>query len=100
MPPLPPRDHRITREQAQGLINRRRGGGIERGGAFLKDAIAAILDQPGCVGLRYYFGANTDGSTALILVGVDEENRDMSTGTIIDNHYPCPPFCPDQTDLA
>jgi len=30
-----------------------------------------------------------------VLVGIDENTTDMASGEIIDNHYPCPPFCGD-----
>ena len=36
---------------------------------FWNESVQQILDQPGCVALRMYFGKNTDGSIALVLVG-------------------------------
>jgi hypothetical protein len=55
--------------------------------------IDRILAQPGCNGIRFYFGTKTDGSLALVLVGVDENEKDMTEGVILEDHYPCPPFC-------
>ena len=94
-PPLPPRIHKITLGQARALLARRPQGVAARGGHFPSEAIQAILSQPGCVGIRFYYGTNADDSTAIVLVGVDENNNDMATGEIIDNHYPCPPVCGD-----
>jgi hypothetical protein len=92
-PPPPPRDHRITLGQARALLARRPRG--ERGGHFPSEALLAILNQPGCAGIRFYYGTNPDGSPAMVLVGIDETGTDMTDGEIIDNHFPCPPFCGD-----
>ena len=96
----PPRGHRITLEQAQAMLRRRPPGLAPRGGHFPREVIDGILAQPGCKALRFYFGTNPDGSLAVVLVGVDEKDRDMATGDIIDNHYPCPPFCDEGSSLS
>jgi hypothetical protein len=49
--------------------------------------------------LRYYFGRKDDGSSAMILVGVDANGNDMPGGTILEWSYPCPPICGDPDDL-
>jgi hypothetical protein len=65
----------------------------ERGGHFPREVIDQILAQKGCAGIRFYFGTKTDGSLALVVVGIDAAEKDMTEGVIIEDHYPCPPFC-------
>lgn len=102
MPMPPQRDHRIGRAEAAAMTRRfREGAGpkAERGGMFPRAAVQALLAQKGCEGLRYYFGRKDDGSSALILVGVDADGNDMSSGEVLEWSYPCPPFCGDPGDL-
>jgi hypothetical protein len=98
-PDLPPRrDHKITLEQARALVARRPQGLTTRGGHFPREVFDRILAQPGCAGIRFYYGTNPDGSPAIVLVGIDANNADMTAGEIDDTHFPCPPFC--DTDSA
>jgi hypothetical protein len=30
---------------------------------------------------------------SLVMVGVDTDGNDMTSGTIMEEAYPCPPFC-------
>jgi hypothetical protein len=98
-PPNPPRRHKITVAEARGLLNRRPPGLTTRGGHFPREVFEAILAQPGCTGIRFYYGTNTDGSPAIVLVGIDAESADMTSGEIIDTHFPCPPFCDEKSAL-
>lgn len=91
-PPPPPRSHKITVAQARALMARRPNGLATRGGHFPREAIEAILAQPGCTGIRFYYGTNPDGSPAIVMLGIDANSADM-TDEIIDTHFPCPPFC-------
>ncbi len=95
----PPRNHKVTLAEAQALLAKRPTGITERGGHFPRQAIEAILAQPGCVGLRFYYGTNPDGTPTLVLVGIDANEADMTAGVMIDNHFPCPPFCDDKSAL-
>jgi len=95
----PPRNHKITVGEARALMARRPRGLTTSGGHFPREAYEAILNQPGCAGIRFYYGANTDGSPAIVLVGIDASGADMTAGEIIDTHYPCPPFCDDGSEL-
>lgn len=97
--PPPPRDHRITAEQARALMARRPRGLATEGGHFPREVFERILAQPGCVGIRFYYGTNPDGSPALVLIGIDANNADMTDGEIDDTHFPCPPFCPTNSTL-
>jgi len=60
--------------------------------ALGKNKIQDILDQSGCEGIRIYNGYS-DSKRNLILVGVDENGEDMTSGYILDHSRPCPPNC-------
>jgi hypothetical protein len=91
---LPARDHRISLAEAAALTKRYRDAKLsaEKSGAFHKDQVLTMLGQPGCVGLRVHYGRNADGSPALVLTAMDAEDNDL-TATVLEKHYPCPPFC-------
>jgi hypothetical protein len=44
---------------------------------FNKDAIAAVINQPGAVGFRSYLGMNENLEVSVIFVGVNDKNEDM-----------------------
>jgi hypothetical protein len=103
--PLPAkRDHHIALADAAALTRRHRdavGPKAERGGMFLRAAVEELLLQPGCAAVRFYYGRREDGTTlALVLVGVDEGGNDMADGTVLDEHFPCPPYCPTPNQLS
>jgi hypothetical protein len=62
---------------------------------FGKDHIENLLAQPGCTGIRIYYGkegiTNND-PPKLILVGFDIDGNDMSN-LIVDLGFPCPTHC-------
>lgn len=60
--------------------------------AFGVDRIQEILDQSGCVEIRIYNGYY-DSKRRLVIVGVDEDGNDMTSGRILDFSAPCPPTC-------
>lgn len=93
---LPPRDHRISLEAAAALTKRYREKaptGARRAGAFHADQVKTLFAQEGCAALRIYYGMNEDDSSALILVGVNADDHDMTDGDILEFDFPCPPFC-------
>lgn len=62
--------------------------------AFGKDAIQDILNQSGCVGVRFYFGLQDfPPAFKLIGVGLDSSGNDMTSGKIIQHSQGCPSFC-------
>ena len=71
----------------------------ERKGHFFgKDILNEILDQEGCVGIRMYYGINSDEERELVLVGVDANENDM-TELVVDLSCPCPNRCGTENKL-
>lgn len=87
------RRHFISVEEAALLLQRRPGKITQRGGHLPRAVIDDLLSQSGCAGLRFYFGTKPDGSLALVFVGIDGDERDMTEGLIAEDFFPCPPFC-------
>jgi hypothetical protein len=98
---LPARDHSITTAEAAVLTRRWRltHRDAERSGAFHADQVRRLLDERECVGLRYYHGLDEAGRPSLILVGMDLEGADMTDHVMLEEHLPCPPWCPMENDL-
>ncbi len=69
------------------------------GGVFKKETVLAILNQPNCAGLRYYYGRKDDGTPVLVLVGIDEKGNDLYNGILAEFSTPCPPFCDQNSPL-
>ena len=105
MPPFPhEKSHRITLDEAKEMCRGHRvaagkGQGYLRAGAFGRGVLDEILEQPGCTGVRVYLGRNKEGQTTLLAVGIDANGADLASGTIADDMWPCPPFCPDGDSL-
>ncbi len=63
------------------------------------DNLTRLLNQDKCIGLRMYNGYNeTDGATNLVVVGVDDEGKDI-TSLILERLDPCPPKCDPNSPL-
>lgn len=90
----PEGDHKIVIGEARDMVDRYRRAVQRSGGAFKKSALERLLSQTGCVGMRIYYGMHPDGQPALILVGVDENGEELLDGELLENNFPCPPFCP------
>lgn len=86
-----PKGHRISLKEAVEQTKRYRDS-MQRGGLFLRKELDELLAQPGCSGMRFYFGRKEAADT-LILVGVDKEGNDLVNGVLLDIHFPCPPVC-------
>jgi hypothetical protein len=98
----PDRDHAIDLRTAVLYTNSLRQMGESQGVravAFGREAVLALLNQPGCSGIRIYQGIADRGRRVLVLVGVDLEGKDMYLGTLNDRGYPCPPVCDETSPL-
>jgi len=79
---------------------------------FDRAAFDAVLSQPGCVGLRIYYGMQQDLTIHALIVGVNDKNEDLipartnnATTTaetddqIIELGQRCPDICPTESTL-
>lgn len=62
--------------------------------AFGKTAIINILNQDGCVGIRFYNAQDLDGTVHLVAVGVRSDNSNMTSGLIAERSICCKPGGP------
>ena len=63
-----------------------------QGASFNRGAFDKILAQPGCQAIKMYW-AKENGKFTVVLVGVDEAGKDMTTVSIMERSTDCPPFC-------
>src|SRR5690349_17012436 len=99
---LPDRDHKISLDDAVALTRRYRdsaGKDPKKGGAFHADQVRALLDQPGCVALRIYYGQRDNGDPAFVLVGLDKDDKELTGGILLEVCFFCPPLCTDGSPL-
>ena len=54
-----------------------------RGFGMGKTILQEILDQPGCVGMRFYNGINEKGQKTLVYIGIDESGNDIVKRTMV-----------------
>ncbi|MFN8166937.1 MAG: hypothetical protein U0X76_12450 [Bacteroidia bacterium] len=97
-------DQKIKFEDGAELTKRYRDNnpsGCQLGEYFSKDSILELLNQPGCVGIRVYFGYDESKIFKLVVVGVDE-NEDDQIGddySCMDKGNPAPPYSGNQNIL-
>ncbi|RPD45451.1 hypothetical protein DNI29_18905 [Hymenobacter sediminis] len=48
-----------------------------KGHCFSRATLEAILAQPGCTGVRAYYGRDAENQRRLVLVGTDEQENDI-----------------------
>ena len=99
--PLPPQNHRIPLAAASAMTRqfRSRAPTARKGGAFHAEQVRELLAQEGCLGLRIYNATNEKNENVFVLVGVDENDKDMTAGVLLEFSVPCPPFCDDGSAL-
>ncbi len=87
-------DHFITLPEAAELTKNYRdmNPGAVRGEFFGKNHLLNILQQPNCVGVRIYYGYDTNVSKPkMVIVGVDQYENDLCSGIIAERGTMCPP---------
>ncbi|MCW3074604.1 MAG: hypothetical protein JWP69_1673 [Flaviaesturariibacter sp.] len=109
----------IYREQMNEILNPEYQGQniLARCETFDRAPFDTVLAQPGCAGLRIYYGMDSELKVHAIIVGVNEDNEDMlpltssvtgqGTGEntttddaeIIEAGNRCPVDCPPPSDL-
>jgi hypothetical protein len=95
-------NHDIRIDEAAALTARYRAkmqANDKQGGFFGRDAIEAILSQARCVGIRYYYGLDSQNQQVMVLVGVDEFENDLADGILAEASVTCPPRCSENNSL-
>ena len=64
-----------------------------------KNLVNAILNQTGCMGIRFYQAISNKGEKQLVAVGVDSNGDDIVQGLILDQMNNYPPFIPKANPL-
>ncbi|MDR2223124.1 MAG: hypothetical protein LBE34_10350 [Flavobacteriaceae bacterium] len=65
------------------------------------DKINELLQQNGCIGVRIYPGVDPVGNTSnMVLVGVDVNAEDLTSGIMLDELVTCPPYCGKKSQLV
>lgn len=98
----PARNHKVSLEAAAALTKGYREiapQGTPLGSLFPREVFERLLAQPGCAGVRIYYGRNDRREHELLLVGVDTMGDDMTAGELFDFGLPCPPYCGGENDL-
>ena len=77
--------------------------------SFNKTAFEELSRQPGCVGIRCYFGMDEKNNIKVLFVGVNDKDEDMlppagpqlagGGSSIADVGQRCPPICPPSSPL-
>lgn len=69
-----------------------------KGHFFGKDILNKILEQEGCMGIRIYYGIDSEGVQQLVLAGADNEENDILE-IVGDISFPCPDACSSNNPL-
>jgi len=95
-------DHSISLQDAITMTTNYRNANRDAVKAhfFGKDALQAILDQAGCVGIRIYYALDDQGTKHLVLCGADADENDLYDGQLAERSYPCPPYCGASSPLS
>lgn len=86
----------ISVQKAKTLIKsfqNSKGAGKIKGGFYGKIGLAKILNQRGCVGIRYYHAVDAKKQRTIVLVGADKYGASMTKGFILEEGPLCPPWC-------
>lgn len=89
-------DHSISLTEASELTANYRNaqtGSYIKAEYFGKNAILDLLNQDSCIGMRVYYGLNSEGVQKLVLVGVDTNGDDLTSGLIMEHGLLCPTNC-------
>ncbi len=63
------------------------------------DTLNLILNQEDCVGIRFYYGYDSEAKKlAAVLIGVDAEGKDI-TAVVVDKGTDCPSECDSSSPL-
>jgi hypothetical protein len=60
---------------------------------FGQQILSDILAQEDCVGIRIYYAIDDEGAKHMILVGVNEDGNDQTSGIVAQRGIGCPSYC-------
>jgi len=85
-----------TLDEARGMTteHRTQNPSATQAHTFNAEHVLSVLQQPGCTGMRIYYGM--EGAVVKpIIVGVNAADEDMlhSSAMIVSDPRPCPPDC-------
>jgi hypothetical protein len=90
-------DQTVSLETASTLTSnfRRNHSNERKGGYFSRKALTDLLDQNNCVGVRIYYGNNSNDAMEMVMVGVKNDESDLidTDNLIMDKCIPCPDRC-------
>lgn len=66
---------------------------------FGKNKLMQILNQSGCVGIRIYNAIDDQGKKVLVLTGVNDQEKDLYNGVLLERSLPCPSLCDPSSPL-
>jgi hypothetical protein len=66
---------------------------------FGKNQLMKILNQKGCMGIRFYYGIGDDGIKNIVAVGATSDQNDMVDGIILEYALRCKPNCSSRNSL-
>ena len=67
---------------------------------FSKELCERILSQPRCNGIRYYLGKKENDSTTVVVLGVDDQGKEIIDGVICTGAVVCQSVCDSTCSLA
>lgn len=95
-------DHAIALEEAGTLTRNYRmaaGNGAAKGRYFSRTALEQLLLQEDTVGVRYYYGEDTEGRPQMVLVAVDAYGQDLTEGFVFGHALPVSRFHEEKNPL-
>jgi hypothetical protein len=75
----------ISHESAHEMIRTWQNANPNENPAYYlgRNIIEKILAQPGCVGMRFYYGINEQGQKTLVYMGMDANGQDIVKQTVV-----------------
>ena len=76
-----------------GNFRKSAGEAAIKGQSFWNETLQKLLEQKGCVAVRFYYAQKDDGTQTFVAVGVDQDGNDLTGGILGEENFPCPPWC-------
>jgi hypothetical protein len=100
---IPKQDHQISLTDAKRYIeNYSKNPTVPtiKGGFFWRAIFDKILEQPGCVGITIYYAKTDEGEPTFVIIGVNDQEKEITEGIIGQVVLPCPPYCTTESILT